>query len=355
MGHSNQRLPLMDSFLLLTRPGFEGDCAAELSVRAGERGVGGYARAEEGTGWLLWEAPQGAPMDLMEPLPVFARTAWPCVRQLPLPAEHRAEAVVEALAGEGRRFRRVLLEHPDTNEGRGLGRFLRGFRPPLERALRRRGLLGEQAEANLHLFFTDSRRVLVGYSTAEAPLENGIPRLRLPREAPSRSALKLEEGWLRLLTAGERERWLRAGRDAVDLGAAPGGWSWQLARRGVRVTAVDHGRLDVRLLAEYPVTHVSADAFSWRPSAPVDWVVCDVVDKPARTLGLMEQWLSGGRARVALFNLKLPMKRRHATVAEALRRLQALSPGPDTAMPRVRAAHLYHDREEVTVAVLPGE
>ena len=345
----------MDSFLLLTRPGFEGDCAAELAARAAQRHCPGYARAASGTGWLRWEVPGGAPGDLMEPLPVFARSAWACLGELPLPPEHRVEAIVEALGAGDNGYRRVLLEHPDTNEGRALQRFLRGFRAPMERALRNAGLLGEQGCHNLHLFFTDSRRVFTGRCAREVPLENGIPRLRLPREAPSRSALKLEEGVLRLLTPAERQRWLCAGREAVDLGAAPGGWSWQLARRGMRVTAVDHGRLDAGLLMEYPVTHVSADAFSWRPPGPVDWVVCDVVDKPARTLALMEKWLSRGWARVALFNLKLPMKRRHATVAEALQRLESLAlPEQGATTPQVRAAHLYHDREEVTVAVLPG-
>ena len=52
----------------------------------------------------------------------------------------------------------------------------------------------------------------------------GIPRLRFPRGAPSRSSLKLEEAWLVFLRAKERQQRLVPGMQAVDLGAAPGGW-----------------------------------------------------------------------------------------------------------------------------------
>jgi len=82
----------------------------------------------------------------------------------------------------------------------------------------------------------------------------------------------------------------------------------------------------------------------------VDLVVCDVVDKPARTLALMQKWLQQGWARTALFNLKLPMARRYREAATLLERLQEglWRQYPDA---RIQAAHLYHDREEITVWV----
>jgi hypothetical protein len=46
-----------------------------------------------------------------------------------------------------------------------------------------------------------------------------------------------------LLDAQERERLLRPGMRAADLGAAPGGWTWVLARHGLRVTSIDNGPL----------------------------------------------------------------------------------------------------------------
>ena len=346
----------MDSNLLLCRPGFESDCAAEMDAVSRDASLWGYARAAEGQGYLVWHTPQQPAEQLADIHPVFARTGWPVLDAFgPLP-ENRIEALL-ALLDNVEPVDELRLEHPDTNEGRGLHRFLKRFRRPLEAALTRQGLLKSGGRNRcLHLFFTDSRHGYAGLSEggSAGPWENGIPRLKLSAEAPSRSALKIEEACRRLLDAQERAHWLRSGRDAVDLGAAPGGWSWFLASRGLRVTAVDHGRLAEGLEAQYPVTRVAADAFTWRPPSPVDWLVCDVVDKPARTRALMEQWLSRGWARLALFNLKLPMKQRYAQVEQLRARLRE---GLDKAGLRVqiRAAHLYHDRDEVTLLVLPSQ
>lgn len=336
----------METLLLQCRPGFEADCAAELA----DRDPSGYARATPDTGFLTWHSTD--PALLGRPL-IFARSGFVAREGFSeLPETDRLADLLPVLQEMGK-VSAVWLEHPDTNDGRSLQRFLKRFRGPLEAALRREGILTtEPSLPILHLFFIDFATGWAGISAgASGPAwENGIPRLRLPAAAPSRSALKIEEAWLRLMNENERHHWLRAGRDVVDLGAAPGGWSWQLARHGLRVTGVDHGRLAGSLMEEYPVRHVSADAFTWRPPRPVDWVVCDVVDKPARTLALMEKWMRQGWARVALFNLKLPMKKRFATVAELLGRLKEALP----AGTQIRAAQLYHDREEITVLVLPG-
>ncbi len=74
-----------------------------------------------------------------------------------------------------------------------------------------------------------------------------------------------------------------SGRDAIDLCAAPGGKTAQLAASGARVIAVD--RSDKRLLRlsenmarlgfGAQVTTVTADATEWRPEAPVDAVLLD--------------------------------------------------------------------------------
>lgn len=345
----------MDSNLLLCRPGFESDCAAEMEARSRDAGLWGYARAGDGDGYLIWHTPQQQAEHLLRSAPVFARTGWPVLSEFGALPENRVEALTALLDGT-EPAAELRLEHPDTNEGRGLQRFLKRFRRPLETALTRQGVLSSATNGRcLHLFFSDSRHGYVGRSQKgrAGPWENGVPRLKLAADAPSRSALKIEEACLRLMDDTERAHWLRSGREAVDLGAAPGGWSWFLASRGLRVTAVDHGRLAEGLEAEYPVSRVAADAFTWRPPSPVDWLVCDVVDKPGRTRALIEQWLSRGWARLALFNLKLPMKKRYGEVTRLIEQLeQGLKRSGYKG--RIRAAHLYHDRDEVTVLVLPG-
>ena len=174
----------------------------------------------------------------------------------------------------------------------------------------------------------------------------GIPRLRMPGGAPSRSTLKLAEAFVTFL--GDREpEVLRAGMRAVDLGAAPGGWTWQLAHRGLRVTAVDNGPLKGDVLDDPLVTHLRADGLAYLPKRPVDWMVCDIVEQPSRIAALVARWLGEGHARHAIFNLKLPMKKRY----DEVRRCEAII---RDALTKARVEHtlalrqLYHDREEVT-------
>ena len=113
----------------------------------------------------------------------------------------------------------------------------------------------------------------------------GIPRLRFPRGAPSRSGLKLVEALLHFVGEDDLPSRMRAGRVAIDLGAAPGGWSQVLAARGLRVVAVDNGPIAREVLATQLVEHRREDAFRFRPDRPVDWMVCDVVAAPVPLKG----------------------------------------------------------------------
>ena len=174
----------------------------------------------------------------------------------------------------------------------------------------------------------------------------GIPRLRMPHSAPSRSTLKLAEALLAFL--GDRDLdVLQAGMRAVDLGAAPGGWTWQLAHRGLRVTAVDNGPMKGSVADDSLVTHLREDGLTWRPKRAVDWLVCDIVLQPIRIAELVARWIADGAARRAIFNLKLPMKKRYDEVARCGARILEI-----TRLAGVKAdlriRQLYHDREEVT-------
>ncbi len=71
------------------------------------------------------------------------------------------------------------------------------------------------------------------------------------------------------------------GQQVIDLCAAPGGKTAQLAKAGAQVTAIDRSprRLD-RLVANLrrlslPAETVAADALTWRPEQPVDAVLLD--------------------------------------------------------------------------------
>jgi 23S rRNA (cytidine2498-2'-O)-methyltransferase len=62
----------------------------------------------------------------------------------------------------------------------------------------------------------------------------------------------------------------------------------------------------------------------------------------------MADWLSQGYARRAIFNLKLPMKKRREEVLACRALVEAKLAGTDY---QWRAKQLYHDREEVTVSL----
>ena len=209
-------------------------------------------------------------------------------------------------------------------------------------------LVDDTTRPTLHVLFADGATAYIGASAPpwQSAWPMGIARLRMPRAAPSRSAVKLVEA-LQAFLGKDEARLLAAGMKAVDLGAAPGGWSWLLAQRGVRVTAVDNGALKGEAAADALIAHVRADGLSFRPRRPVDWMTCDIVEQPSRIAALVGRWLGDGDARRSIFNLKLPMKRRY----DELRRCEATIRDTLTragVRHTLAFRHLYHDREEVT-------
>jgi 23S rRNA (cytidine2498-2'-O)-methyltransferase len=341
------------SIVLYCRPGFEGECAQEITTHAAQSGCHGHVRAKRDSAFAEFVvdgfANENRAIALADPRPlVFARQALACFAQLDeLPARDRITPILSALRAHSEKWAEVFVEAPDTNDGKALAPFCRSFGSALVGAMKNARLIDPAATQRLHAFFPQSDKVYLctGDPALASPWPQGIPRLKFPHDAPSRSTLKLDEAFLVLLDEDERERWLKPGMSAVDLGAAPGGWTWQLLRRSIRTAAVDNGPMGEALMQSGLVTHVRADGFRWRPAKPVDWLVCDMVEQPRRVATLIAQWLADGLCRRTIFNLKLPMKKRYDETMLCLDILHgALGPKAD-----VRAKQLYHDREEITV------
>ena len=151
----------------------------------------------------------------------------------------------------------------------------------------------------------------------------------------------------KLLQIDEKERLLRPGHTVVDLGAAPGGWTYQLVRRHLRTTAIDNGPMDASLLDSGLVEHLRVDGFRYRPLKPVDWLVCDMVEQPQRIARLVAEWLAEGRCRRAIFNLKLPMKKRYEMVQDCREVIESRLRNADVSW-HLKFKQLYHDRAEIT-------
>ncbi|TDN95391.1 23S rRNA (cytidine(2498)-2'-O)-methyltransferase RlmM [Halomonas ventosae] len=345
-------------WLLYCRPGFEHDLAAELSDKAMALGWQGKARVTRGAGFIRFMVTGDTPANaLHRTLPlsglVFARQSLLALPPLVLAREDRLTPILDQVVASGWSFDSVWQETPDTNEGKALAGLLKALKRPLESRLKKHGALRRKAGGRrLHLLWNDGDRVQLGMSFPgnRSELPGGIRRLRFPHRAPSRSTLKLEEAWHEFIPRDEWDERLGEGMQAADLGAAPGGWTWQLVQRGIHVYAIDNGPMDKGLMATGLVEHLREDGFIWEPSGRLDWLVCDIVDKPSRVMAMVQRWLVRRWCREAVFNLKLPMKRRWQEVSHCLLGLEsALAEAGVRA--EVACRHLYHDREEVTVYV----
>ncbi|QFT85889.1 Ribosomal RNA large subunit methyltransferase M [Halomonas sp. THAF12] len=345
--------------LFYCRAGFESDLAAEIATKAAALGWQGYPVAQPQSGHVSFVLTDERPANaLHRDLPlaslVFARQSLVALEPLTgLSREDRLSPIIEQVVASGWNFESLWQETPDTNDAKALAGLIKALQRPLESILKKRGALRRKAGGRrLHLLWTEGDRVQLGMSfpgnRSEQP--GGIRRLRFPHDAPSRSTLKLEEAWHEFVPRDQWETRLAEGMQAADLGAAPGGWTWQLVQRGMQVYAIDNGPMDRGLMATGLVEHLREDGFVWAPPMRLDWLVCDIVDKPARVIDMVERWLVKRWCREAVFNLKLPMKRRWEAVSEGLARLDH-SLAEAGVRAEIGCRHLYHDREEVTVHV----
>lgn len=352
----------MNKIALYCRPGFEKECAAEITDKAAQLEVFGFARVKDNSGYVLFECYQPDDADrLAKEIPfrelIFARQMLVVSELLrDLPPDDRVSPIVGMLIGVVDRGGELRVEVPDTNESKELLKFCRKLTVPLRAAMREQKVLMARENPSrpvVHVFFIAPGCCYVGYSYSNnnSPFYMGIPRLKFPSDAPSRSTLKLEEAFHVFIPADEWDERLGSGMFAVDLGACPGGWTYQLVKRSMMVHSVDNGLMAQSLMDTGQVTHHRVDGFKFEPTTSKNyWLVCDMVEKPAKVTSLMIQWLLKGWCREAIFNLKLPMKKRYEELAQNLQNIhEALANEGISA--EINAKQLYHDREEVTVHV----
>ncbi|PKM32111.1 MAG: 23S rRNA (cytidine(2498)-2'-O)-methyltransferase RlmM [Gammaproteobacteria bacterium HGW-Gammaproteobacteria-12] len=343
----------MNTLFLHCRPGFEGEVCAEITDLAARLDVLGYSKTKPGSACAEFVCSEADGSERLMRSVRFNHLIFP--RQwargdfVMLPESDRISVLLDALA-DYPVCGSLWLEVVDTNDGKELSTFCKKFEAPLRKALLKAGKLVDDArKPRLLLTFKSGREVFAGIAEADnqAMWPMGIPRLKFPREAPSRSTLKLEEAWHHFIPREQWDQRLARGMTAVDLGAAPGGWTWQLVNREIRVTAVDNGPMAESLMYSGFVVHQRADGFTFRPRHPVHWMVCDIVEKPARTAAMIETWLGEGLCREAVVNLKLPMKQRYAEVRRLLDRIESGLAERGLKV-SIGCKQLYHDREEVT-------
>ncbi len=350
----------MKNLFLYCRAGYEKDCAAEIQFRAQEAGISGFVKADNNDAYVVYQTfEENGAGTLAEKIKlndlVFARQMFAAGELLSdLPEDDRVTPIIEALSGT-EKAGGLRVETPDTNEAKALSAFCRKLTVPLRQALKKSGrLLNKEnpKRPTIHVCFVGPGKAYAGYSLSynSSPHFMGIPRLKFPSDAPSRSTLKLDEAFMHFLTPEEREQRLRSGMNSVDLGACPGGWTYQLVKRGMFVAAVDNGPMNEKLMETGQIKHYREDGFKFEPHRKnIYWLVCDMVEKPARVAELIEYWAIQGWFKEAVFNLKLPMKSRFKEVRQILATMDEVLRENGVEDFKIQCKHLYHDRDEVTV------
>jgi 23S rRNA (cytidine2498-2'-O)-methyltransferase len=357
-------------WLWTTRPGSERDLCEELALwRADSRpqlvapalvASHGAPLASEGAPRLAF-ARQGFPLSavldaadsaaLLAPLAAALAPALEraCTKREPAsderePASDQLERTREEAHGYG-----LHVWVPDADSSNPLAARASALRGELAARLARE--LGqpprEQLPAHLPQDVPLEQVCLAGEQLAYAGLlplgralslaPGGRERMRVQADRPSRSARKLEEALAWAGIAPGR------GETCIDLGAAPGGWTWIARRRGARVIAIDPAALRPDVAADAGVRHVRASAFGFDPEQPVDWLLCDMAWRPLEVAALLARYARRRDARFLIANFKLPMKRKAEMVARLCEILQSAG------WQAVRCRQLYHDRDEVTV------
>jgi 23S rRNA (cytidine2498-2'-O)-methyltransferase len=341
-----------NNWLLYCRPGVEQDCAQEALRQARQQRpvtVIEQPAIQADSGYVQIALNEQT-LNYREL--IFSRQLIRLHRTIAvLPERDRLTPILAAIATLHGNFGTLWLEVPDTNDGKLLATFTRRFQPLLETALREQNRLADDTKLpRLHIFFPDKSSAFIGTSDPHnsSPAIMGIVRQSMPAEAPSRSTMKLAEAIEVFMDRSEQTRLLRTGMQAVDLGAAPGGWTWQLVKRGIRVTAVDNGPMKGAPAKHPLVEHLKQDGFKFSPRKTVDWLVCDMVEKPSKVATLISDWFVAGWCKHAIFNLKLPMKQRLVAVDNALGGIRKRLDDEGINY-RIIAKQLYHDRDEITV------
>lgn len=352
----------MYKYLIYCRPNFEKDCAAEIQDQSSKANLHGGIITHDSLGIVEFIPNTDSIDELKNALKyddlIFCRQLIITTQKISdLDPTNRIPPLIEELNKllPEKLYKDIIFEYPDTNEGKKLSKFGAKFIHPFTKSLTKSGykkIYSKTPAPYIHLCFIDYNTCWVGIShpgnRSEHPL--GIIRLKFPKDAPSRSTLKLEEAFLTLLSDEERKDLLCPGMQAVDFGACPGGWTYQLVKRDIHVHTVDHGKIDPELMDSGYVTHHSEDAYHYQPQEQMDWLVCDMIDKPSLICRLIAKWFKNNLCCQAVFNLKLPMKKRYQEVINCLETFKEESNIAKEDL-IIRCKHLYHDREEVTVYV----
>ena len=157
---------------------------------------------------------------------------------------------------------------------------------------------------------------------------------------PSRAYLKLWEFFTRYRLP------MNASCDvAIDLGSAPGGWTWVIAHYAKEVISVDKAALADQIYLDQSIgkiTPLQQSAYALNPKdfKQVSWIFCDIISYPEKTIEMIERWVKELREVGQQPSFVCTLKFQGKTDFEAIEKA-ALFPGS-------HIVHLHHNKHELT-------
>jgi 23S rRNA (cytidine2498-2'-O)-methyltransferase len=191
--------------------------------------------------------------------------------------------------------------------------------------------------------YASGKSLLLGCSDPKDNLSDwpgGAVRFRREEGLLSRAAFKLLEAERAFKLPLERFN------NALDLGAAPGGWTSVLLDRGLKVTAVDTAEMDASLIGHPRLHHLRRNAADLSfPPGTFDLLVCDMSWDPHRTCRLVSALSPAMTAGASgIITLKLMYRKPFQTLRELMEEYAEY-------FDIRKVKQLFHNREEVTMWV----
>jgi 23S rRNA (cytidine2498-2'-O)-methyltransferase len=341
--------PRPGEWLFTTREGAEQDLADEFALRGEREPLRSVAPA------LVVSRRAPKHEDRLEL--TFARQGFPVRAVVEAPstealAEALENAIVPLLDGAATYALQVWV--PDSTEANPLSGAARSLEERLEARLAAAlpdaacidtRAAGAEAVPLVQVCLWSAERAAVGALPVGRCLSSapgGRARAHVGGDRPSRAARKVAEALAWLGLAPE------PGELCIDLGAAPGGWTWFLLERRARVVAVDPAKLRPDLMHRKGLRYVCESAFDFEPDEPADFLFCDMAWRPLEVAQMLARWARNRWTTLLVANFKLPMKRKAEMVARIRSVLEAAG------YRAIRTRQLYHDRDEITLTARVG-
>lgn len=162
---------------------------------------------------------------------------------------------------------------------------------------------------------------------------NGVIQFEETKFPPSRAYLKLYE----ILTL--IQKCPQKNEVCLEIGAAPGSWTWFLAQHSKKVIACDRAPLDSKITEINPnIEFIQGDAFKLTLDTvgSIDWLFSDIICYPEKLLDYIKLWMNQKACKNFVCTLKFQGTIDFAIVKEFEK------------IDGSHVVHLYHNKHELT-------